>query len=146
MTLDIVPSRAVNMHRVRGVPLLGVGIAALLAALVLSYTVAAGAASHRRQLAIMRAIGVERRQLRRILLWQGALVLGAALALGLPLGLIGGSKVWTHVARDIGIIPATTTPLWLVVPILAVCVATIAVSGWAGSTRRVVISAQLRAD
>lgn len=146
LTLDIAPARVVNLHRVRGVALFGVVIASVLAGLVLAYSVAAGARRHRRDIAVLQALGLERSGVRRALLWQGALLAVVVLAAGVPLGLAAGAKLWAGVAAGIGINEVATLPVWLTLPaaeiVLATLVATVCVGRW---RPRVLVDA-LRAD
>jgi putative ABC transport system permease protein len=146
LTLDIVPARAVNMHRVRSLPLLGSALASMLAALVLGYTVISGARRHRRELATLRAVGLERRRVRRALAWQSGLIVGAVLALGVPLGLAAGAKVWTQVAHGTGISATTTVPAWLALPLAGLLATAAAIGAWVHHAQRGTLVTHLRAE
>ena len=58
MIFDTVPARVVNLHRVRALPLVGLLFAAVMGALVLGFALALGARNQRRDLAILRALGL----------------------------------------------------------------------------------------
>ena len=115
---DIVPARIVNMHGVRNVPLLGIAFAAVLGAIILAYVIVAGARTHRRELAVLRAIGLENRRVRRVVLWQGALTAVVLVAIGFPLSLVAGSALWRRVASDTGVPAGPVEPraIFLVAP------------------------------
>jgi putative ABC transport system permease protein len=115
---DIVPARVVNMHRARNLPLLGIALAAALGTITLTYVIVAGARTHRRELAVLRAIGLEPTRVRRVLVWQGTLTALVIAAIGLPLSLITGAALWRHVADDTGVQPGSVVPpaIFLVVP------------------------------
>jgi hypothetical protein len=145
--LDIVPARVVNMHRVRGVPLLGVGLASALGTIVLAYVVFAGVRSYRRELAVLRAIGLDGKRVRRVVVWQGALTATVVVVIGLPLALLAGAALWRRVTDDIGIAPGAAVPpaLFLVLP------ASLAVAAAAGvfadrKARRSHVAEVLRAE
>jgi hypothetical protein len=146
VTIDIVPARAVNMHRVRGVPLVGIAIASVLAALVVGYTAVAGARSHRKELAILQALGLDRARVGWAFAWQGALTVVVALALGLPIGLIVGTNIWTRVAHGIGIDSNVSVPVWLALTYAGLVSAMSAAAGWSARTLRGELVEQLHAD
>ncbi|MEP6659014.1 MAG: FtsX-like permease family protein [Acidimicrobiales bacterium] len=124
--LDIVPARVVNMHRVRRVPLLGIVLASALGTIVLAYVVFAGVRSYRRELAVLRAIGLDAKRVRRVMVWHGALTAIVVVVIGIPFALLAGAALWRRVTDDIGIRPGAVVPpaLFLVVPAsIAVAVA-----------------------
>ncbi len=119
---DLVPARIVNLHRVRPLPMLGLGLAGLMGTTVLAFTLATGVRSRLRDLAVLRALGMEARRLRGVLGWQGLALAGAMVLLGLPFGLVAGTAWWRTVADDLGASPspAVPPPLLLLLPLTAV--------------------------
>ena len=101
----------VNASQMSGQPLalaLALGIAALLS---LSGAVAASVRRRRRELAILQALGLTRRQLRSIITWQMLTLLLVALVVGLPLGIVAGHWTWAGFATSLGVVPVTVVPL-----------------------------------
>jgi FtsX-like permease family len=88
----------------------------LAIAMILSVwaTVQASTRRRRRDLAMMKALGMTRRQVRAIVLWQSSTMLIIAAGLGLVLGWVVGHLVWTAFASSIGVLPVTVLPLGLV--------------------------------
>ena len=88
----------------------------LAAAMVLSVwaTVQASTRRRRRDLAMMKALGMTRRQIRAIVLWQSSTILVIAAVLGLALGWVVGRLVWSAFASSIGVVPIAALPLGLV--------------------------------
>jgi hypothetical protein len=88
----------------------------LAIAMILSVwaTVQASTRRRRRDLAMMKALGMTRRQVRAIVLWQSSTMLIIAAGLGLVLGWVVGHVVWTAFASSIGVLPVTVLPLGLV--------------------------------
>ena len=88
----------------------------LAAAMVLSIwaTVQASTRRRRRDLAMMKALGMTRRQVRAIVLWQSSTILVIAAVVGLVLGWVVGRLVWSAFASSIGVVPITVLPLGLV--------------------------------
>ena len=120
--LDIIPARVVNMHRVRSVPVIGIGLAAVLTAITLAYVIVAGARSHRRDLAVLRAIGLGPNHVRRVLMWQATLTALISVTVGLPIAIVAGSTMWQRVANGTGVQrdPAIPSAIALTVPIALV--------------------------
>ena len=59
----------------------------------------------RRDLAILRTIGFTRRQISRTVAWQAATIAAAALAIGIPLGVVVGRFAWSLFASRLGVVP-----------------------------------------
>ena len=86
-------------------------VLAVAVLLSLAATVLAGTRRRGRELAVLKSLGLTRRQVRAIVLWQTSTILVIAAALGLALGLAAGHWVWTSFATSIGVVPVTTIPL-----------------------------------
>jgi hypothetical protein len=99
----------VNANQMTGQPLaLALGVAALVS---LSAAVAATARRRRRDLAVLQALGLTRRQRRGIIAWQTRTLLAVAVMVGLPLGLLAGRWTWAGFATSLGVVPVTVLPL-----------------------------------
>jgi FtsX-like permease family len=101
----------VNANQMSGQPLalaFALGLAALLS---LSATVAASTRRRRRELAILQALGLTRRQLRAIIAWQTLTLLMVAVVAGLPLGVIAGRWTWEGFGTSLGVVPVTVVPI-----------------------------------
>jgi hypothetical protein len=101
----------VNANQMSGQPLalaVALGVAALVS---LSAAVAASARRHRRDLAVLQALGLTRRQLRGIIIWQTLTLLLVAVVVGLPLGVVVGRWTWNGYASSLGVVPVTVVPL-----------------------------------
>ncbi len=70
------------MHRVEGVPLLGIALAIALGIISLAYVCVAGVHAHRRELAILRALGLDMKGTRRVLVWHGVLIATVTVVIG----------------------------------------------------------------
>jgi hypothetical protein len=131
----------VSYDRVRWVPLTLASLLAVLGIGVLAHTLVTSARAHRRELAVLRCIGFRRRDVVRTTAWQGGALAIVCLAVGLPVGVAFGRRIWETFADSIGVVPAPVTPtLGLVVVaaatlLFAVLVA--GINGWATARRRV---------
>jgi ABC-type antimicrobial peptide transport system permease subunit len=84
----------------------------LSAAAVLSLVVAllASVRGRRRQLALMKALGLTRRQVRQIIAWQASMLLVTAAIIGVPFAIAAGRLAWTSFAASLGVVPVTVIP------------------------------------
>lgn len=108
------PTRPPEIGRLREIDWFPPTLAVLVAGLAL---VAVGHAlvttAHRRrsELALLKTLGFERRQVRATLAWQATTLAVVGLVLGLPVGVLVGSVVWRHVADSLGILPVAIVPV-----------------------------------
>jgi hypothetical protein len=115
-------SEVVNTEQMGGQPLaLGIGLAAA-AVLSLALTVLSLVRRRRHELALLKTIGMTRRQVRAVIAWQTTLTLLIAVVIGGPLGVIGGRLAWRAFAGSLGVAPIVQVPLTVVVLALAAIV------------------------
>jgi ABC-type antimicrobial peptide transport system permease subunit len=88
---------------------LAAGVAAA-AVLALGLTVLASVRQRRRDLAVLKALGMRSRQLRAVIGWQTTTILLIAVAVGVPLGIAAGNWAWTTFANSIGVVPLPVVP------------------------------------
>ncbi|MEA3183926.1 MAG: putative transport system permease protein [Ilumatobacteraceae bacterium] len=100
---DVIPSRIVNLRRVRAVPVAGVALAAVVGVVALAATVLAAGRSNRRMLVVLRALGLERSGTRRAVGWQGVVAAAFVLMVGLPIGLLADAAWWRRVSDGLGV-------------------------------------------
>jgi predicted lysophospholipase L1 biosynthesis ABC-type transport system permease subunit len=93
------------------------GLLALLAVAALAHVLLTGVRRRRRDLAVLKILGMRRAQLLQVVSWQASAMAGAALLVGIPVGLAAGRWAWAVFAASAGVSP---TP---VVPVLAVALA-----------------------
>jgi len=85
---------------------------ALAGAAVLSLAVAllASVRQRRPELALLKALGLIRQQVREVVAWQASVILLVATAIGMPLGVAAGRWAWTGFAASLGVVPVTVIP------------------------------------
>lgn len=81
------------------------------ALLALTLTVLASVRQHRRQLAVLKTLGLRRRQLRATVAWQASTILVIAALAGVPLGVAAGHWAWASFATTVGFVPVTVIPV-----------------------------------
>jgi hypothetical protein len=103
-------AQVLDLQQMGGLPLsisLGVALAAVLA---LGLTIAASVRQRRRELALLKSLGMQRRQLRVVVACQTSTILLVAVIVGIPLGIAAGRWAWTAFASEIGVVPAPVVP------------------------------------
>ncbi len=87
---------------------------ALLAVGTLSHALLAGVRRRYRDLALLKTLGLLRGQLLRVVFWEASTLAGAALLVGLPLGVIAGRWAWVIFAHSAGVASQAEVPVPLV--------------------------------
>jgi len=118
-----VPAVIVNLSRIRSVPFLLAGLVAALAVLTLVHVMVTSVHHRRRDLALLRSLGADRRWIGRAVHWQATSSAVVPLALGVPLGLIAGRLVFGLFANSVGAVPSASFPYGLLVVVVVAFVA-----------------------
>jgi hypothetical protein len=117
-TLDLPPD-VVNFGRVQDLPYISAGLLALLALITMIHALVTSTRRRRRDLAILKTIGMARAQLRSTVFWQASTFVLVALVVGIPLGLIAARWGWDAFAGQLGVVPDVVlpaAPIWLLIP------------------------------
>jgi hypothetical protein len=108
------PNGVTSYARIDGTPEVLAGILAILGLAVLGQFAVTSARRRRRDFAILRTLGLLRRQLTAVTAWQVTTLTGLALLAGLPAGVAAGHWAWGLFAGIAGIPPGAITPVPLV--------------------------------
>ena len=108
------PNGVTSYARIDGTPEVLAGILAVLGLAVLGQFAVVSARRRRRDFAILRTLGLLRRQLAAVTAWQVTGLTGFALLVGLPAGVAAGHWTWELFAGDAGIPTGAITPVPLV--------------------------------
>jgi FtsX-like permease family len=108
------PNGASNYARIDATPEVLAGVLALLGLAVLGQFAMSSARRRRREFAILKTLGLLRRQLAAITAWQVTALTALALLVGLPLGVAVGHWAWALFADEVGLSTAAITPVTLV--------------------------------
>jgi len=111
------PTEIVNSRSIEAIPtILGAGLAAGAVA-ALTITLIASVRWRRRDLAILKTLGLSGRQLATIVAWQSSAAVTIGTIVGLPLGIVVGRLLWNLFASGIHAVPAPSVPALAVVGI-----------------------------
>jgi predicted lysophospholipase L1 biosynthesis ABC-type transport system permease subunit len=129
------PNGVTGYARIDATPEVLAAVLAVLGLAVLGQLMVASARRRRRDFAILKTLGLARRQLSSITAWQASTLAGLALVAGLPLGVAAGHWAWALFATGLGISTTAITPVPLVlITAPAVLIAANAVAFWPGRT------------
>jgi hypothetical protein len=118
-----VPATLANAERIADLPLLLAAGGAVLAAITFVHALVTSVRRNGRQLAVCRVLGFTRRQVHVAVATQATLLALAAVAIGLPLGIIGARWGWRVMADAFGVGPEALVPAWAAVGCAVVVVA-----------------------
>jgi ABC-type lipoprotein release transport system permease subunit len=125
------PNSARALDRVTPTPFLLAVVVTLLLVALFAVNLLASTRERTPDLAVMRALGGDRPQLGGMVHWQSLTVGAVGLAVGLPLGIVIGRRVFTLVANNVGVVPAPYVPLFVPLGVLAgVLVIALTTAAW----------------
>ena len=109
------PVPVAELRQIRSLPAFLAGFLVVLALGAVGHALATAVRRRRYDMAVLRALGMTRRQSRGIVLTQATVLALVGLLIGVPLGLALGRTLWRYVAE--------TTPLFYVAPVAALALA-----------------------
>ena len=142
------PNGASNYARIDATPEVLAGVLAVLGLAVLAQFAMSSARRRRREFAILKTLGLLRRQLAAIAAWQVTALTALALLAGLPLAVAVGHWAWALFADEVGLSTDAITPVTVVLLMVpAAILAAIAVTLPAGRhSARLSPAAALRSE
>jgi hypothetical protein len=114
------PSDIRNYTSVRETPLFLGAVLGMLAVATMIHVLLTSVRRRRRDLAVLKALGLRPSQLLGTVLWQASALAAAALLAGLPLGVLAGRWAWVLFAESAGTSPRADIPAPLVLAAIPV--------------------------
>jgi hypothetical protein len=111
ISAPLLPSDVNNLRDVEAIPRGLAALLAALAALALVHALLSTVRLRRHDLAVLRMLGFERRQLAGAVAWQATTIVAVGTIVGLPLGVALGRLVWRELAIGIGVVDHPVVPL-----------------------------------
>ena len=105
------PMQVSNLGLVSGQPAWLALIVGLLAGAALIHALVTSVRSNRRQIGVLKSIGFTKRQVMSTVAWHASLLTGAALMVGIPLGIVIGRVTWSAIVDNLGVVSSTVVPL-----------------------------------
>jgi ABC-type lipoprotein release transport system permease subunit len=127
------PVDVVNFGRASSTPFLLAAVLAVFAAGTLVHVLVTAIRRRRRDFAILKTLGFNRRQVRTAVAVQSSTTVAIAMIIGLPLGIVAGRWLWSLRADELGIVNEPSLP-WLALGlvVLAALVLAVGIAGIAG--------------
>ena len=148
MNSDQRPGDIRNYAAIRDTPLVLGAVLALLAVGTLAHVLLTGLHRRRRELAVLKTLGLVRSQLLRVVAWQATALAAAALVIGLPLGVLAGRWAWAVFAGSAGVsgVADVPAPLVLLVVPATLALANLIAAGPGWNAARVRPASVLRTE
>ena len=109
-SLPHAPGPVRNLEQIARLPLVLALFFALLGAAAFVHALLTIATDRRRDIAVLRSLGVTRRQVAIVVAASGSAVAAVALVIGIPLGIVAGNIGWSAIAHSLYVAPATVVP------------------------------------
>ncbi|TMK22704.1 MAG: FtsX-like permease family protein [Actinobacteria bacterium] len=104
------PSDVQNYERVRATPIALAAVLGLLALAAVAHVLGAAVRRRARDLAVLKTLGMIRRQVRSTVAWQASAVALVALSIGVPTGVAAGRWAWSAFATQLGTVAEPRVP------------------------------------
>ena len=142
------PTQVSNLGLVSSQPAWLALIIGLLAGAALIHALVTSVRSNRRQIGILKSIGFTRRQVMSTVAWHASLLTGAALAVGIPLGVVVGRLSWSAIVDNLGVVSAPVVPFAAIlgVAVLVLVAANLAALGPGWAAARIRAATALRTE
>jgi ABC-type antimicrobial peptide transport system permease subunit len=114
------PLRMAELEEVQRLPLFLAAFLAVLAVGAVGHALATAVRRRRHDIAVLRAVGVTRRQCRWMVVTQASLLASFGLLVGIPIGMALGRTLWRTVADSTPVAYVTPVAVWLLVLIIPV--------------------------
>ena len=123
VTADQRPGDIKDYAAIRDTPLVLGAVLALLAVGTLAHVLLTSVHRRRRDLAVLKTLGLVRSQVLRVVAWEATALAAAALLIGLPLGVLAGRWAWALFAGSAGVSGVADIPLSLILLTIPVTLA-----------------------
>jgi hypothetical protein len=108
------PTSLVNFGEAVNFPLILGFMLALFGAATLVHLLVVSVARRRREIGLLKALGFVNGQVGAAVCWQATTVALVGVVVGVPLGVAVGQAVWHAFATNLGAVPVSIVPVWLI--------------------------------
>lgn len=140
LELPVVPDELTRIQDVDSLPLLLGGFLAFLGLAAVTHTLFASVRRRGHDLAILRALGFRRSQVRGTIAWEAAALSLVGLVAGIRLGILIGRLAWTTVADNLGVFSSITVPIGALLALGAATLLVVILIGVVSSRRATRVS------
>jgi ABC-type lipoprotein release transport system permease subunit len=108
------PISLVNFGEAVNFPLILGAMLALFGAATLMHMLVVSVGRRRREIGLLKALGFVNSQVGMAVSWQATTVAFVGIVVGIPVGVAVGQAVWQAFATNLGAVPVSTVPVWLI--------------------------------
>jgi hypothetical protein len=116
--LAVAPTSLINFGEAVNFPLLFGAILAIFGAATLLHMLVVSVARRRQEIGLLKVLGFVRRQVASVVGWQATTLALVGIVIGIPSGVVVGQAVWTAFAGDLGAVPVSVVPVWLIAALI----------------------------
>jgi ABC-type lipoprotein release transport system permease subunit len=142
------PAEIVNYRTMGTAPLVLAGMLAAGALVALALTLATSVRRLSRDFALLKTLGLVRRQVVAVVIWQASIPIAIGTLAGISLGIAAGRFLWTRFASELYVVPqpaiSVVTVSAVAVSTLTLAILTAVVPGWRAA--RTSVASALRAE
>ncbi len=117
--LAVTPTSLVNFGEAVNFPLIFGAMLAVLGAATLAHLLVVSVSRRRREVGLLKVLGFVNRQVASAVIWQATTLALIGIVIGVPLGVVAGREVWGAFANNLGAVPVSVVPVWLVCVMVA---------------------------
>jgi ABC-type lipoprotein release transport system permease subunit len=144
----VAPATVVDFGRVSNMPYVLAAIVGILAAGTLAHGLVTAVRRRRRDLAVLKTLGLDPGQVRQAVSWQATVTALVSLIVGIPMGVVVGRWMWMVFANEAGVVPEPVAPLGAlgITVLAAIALANVIAAGPARSAARTQPALILRSE
>ena len=121
--LAVTPTSLVNFGEAVNFPLIFGVILGVFGAATLVHLLVVSVPRRKREIGLLKVLGFVNHQVASAVVWQATTLALVGIVIGIPLGVAVGQAVWRAFATNLGVVPSSIVPIWLVVGLAAGVVA-----------------------
>jgi putative ABC transport system permease protein len=119
VALAITPTSLINFGEAVNFPLIFGAMLAVFGAATLLHLLVVSVSRRRREVGLLKVLGFVNGQVASAVAWQATTLALVGIVIGVPLGMVVGQAVRRTFANNLGAIPVSIVPIWLLVILAA---------------------------
>ena len=112
--LTVTPTSLINFGEAVNFPLIFGAMLAVFGAATLAHLLVVSVSRRRREVGLLKVLGFVNRQVASAVAWQATTLALIGIVIGVPLGVVAGRVVWRAFANNLGAVPVSVVPIWLI--------------------------------
>ena len=85
----------------------------------LTHLLVVSVSRRRREIGLLKVLGFVNGQVASAVVWQATTLALIGVVIGVPLGLVAGRAIWRALSNNLGVVPVSVVPIWLVAALVA---------------------------